>query len=281
MNIETQPSTTQNVSAYLIPLASSGRYVMTDSSARMLVVDRRLIEDKDPPVIFLAAPDLHRIVDSEEVKISGYSKDITSGVAAVTVAGQPVEVDFGGHFSKTVPLTVGVNSIPVTAQDWAGVSNTVNVWMLRLITDRTQTDVDRVTALLGKNWNDFTQEEKDYWNGVVKGAYNTSDMNRVGTAVAHISDYLISAGYNPDTSPKIDWEESDAPTIIQAETYLGNVSKLKTLLPVTNLNVPLDMQNLTFKDANNIESILVSIDRAIPLMECSLLYSGESFSGEF
>lgn len=271
--------------------------------------------DTVPPVLTVTAPDLHRVVDRAEVTVEGYVSDGTSGVASVTAGGTAVAVDSGGRFSAVVPLAVGVNHIPVTATDNARLATTNTIWMLRLITDRTQADVDAVKAL-PLRWEDFTDAQKAFWAGVVRGAYNDNDMNRVGTAVEYIAQLMRDAGYDPNVKPitinhvvsifetnadgqvvlddegygivkevkqwsDTTWIEDDIPTAQQAQVYLQNVEEIKAPLPITGPDVPPDMDEFNFREANDIETLLVQADRLFPLMERSAIYSGEAFAGEF
>lgn len=263
---------------------SDGPHLVTvsisDYDGNETTVSAAYTVDTVPPVLTVVAPDLHRVVDWTGVEVSGYARDVTSGVASVTVNGEPVETDSNGQFSAVVPLEVGVNNIQITAIDQAGLSATQTVWMLRMITNRTQADVDAVTALLQKPWAEFTAAEKAFWLGVVRGAYNDDDMNRVGTAVEYIAGLMEQAGYAPQVDPKTDWTETDAPTPEQRQTYVDNVAALKALLPVSGPEVPADMEKFTFGDANDLETVLVATDRMFPLFERSAIYSGEVFSGE-
>lgn len=86
-----------------------------------------------------------------------------------------------------------------------------------------------------------------------KGAYNYSDLNRVERAVAEISDL---AGLNLVT--KTNWGAWDIPTESDMSRYIGNIAKIRSRL-ISSSSVPLaptTMNNLTYVEANNIESIL-------------------------
>lgn len=62
---------------------------------------------------------------------------------------------------------------------------------LNLIYDRTQADVARIKNLNAKGWANMTADEKAYYlSGVVKGAYNAADINRVSTAQATLKEYF-------------------------------------------------------------------------------------------
>lgn len=280
---------TQSGDGYSITFAgnglSDGPHVVSvrisDCDGNETTVSAAYTVDTVPPVLTVTAPDLHRVVDWTQVEVAGYARDTTAGVASVTVSGNVVAVDSYGRFSTIVPLQVGGNGIQVKATDYAGLSTTKTVWMLRMITDRTQADVDKVTALSVKPWADFTAEEKAFWLGVVRGAYNATDMNRVGTAVEYIAGVMVEYGYAPVVNAKKDWTQTDIPTQSQTETYLDNVSAIQALVPIAEPAVPPDMEDFTFGEANDIETILVQADQLFPLMERSVIYAGEGFAGEF
>lgn len=59
-----------------------------------------------------------------------------------------------------------------------------------LITDRTQADVERVKALAAKGFAAMTAAERAEWLTGMKGAYNASDLNRVGTALNYLAGRL-------------------------------------------------------------------------------------------
>ena len=86
-----------------------------------------------------------------------------------------------------------------------------------------------------------------------KGAYNYSDLNRVERAVMEISDLG-----NLGLVTKTDWNMWDIPTESDMSRYLGNIATIRSRyanagdVPL----VPISMSQLTYSDANNIESIL-------------------------
>ena len=61
-----------------------------------------------------------------------------------------------------------------------------------LVTDRTQADVERVKALAAKGFAAMTSDEQAEWLAGMKGAYNASDLNRVGTALNYLAGRLAS-----------------------------------------------------------------------------------------
>jgi hypothetical protein len=131
-----------------------------------------------------------------------------------------------------------------------------------LITDRSALDITRREELKQKFINRAaTAAEITEWFAGVKGAYNASDLNRVGNAVNYINDVLIGYGYSLPLSVKTDWVAGTIPTEAQMTTYLANIATLRDTiyLPVTVVNSPTSMNNLTYTDANNIETILAAL----------------------
>lgn len=151
-----------------------------------------------------------------------------------------------------------------------------------LITNRGKEDVDRVKELVSKGYDAMSDAEKSEWGGEMKGAYNASDLNRVGLAVDYLTSRLRSCGISAETAPKTDWTTDDAPTISQMRKYLADVEALRSAIAVlqTTPLVPPDMEGLTYTEANDIEQILKDIDRLITNMTFAWFYSGDIYSGE-
>ena len=142
-----------------------------------------------------------------------------------------------------------------------------------LILNRTQSDVYRVQSLTQKMIaGTATEAEKAEWlGGEMKGAYNASDLNRVGSAVEYLTDTLYSMGYNVPTVHKTDWAETDIPTQSQMTTYLQNIQNLRDCLPYVAPDAPTDMTGLTYQEANNIEEILYTLERVLLAMQENFL----------
>lgn len=237
--------------------------------------------DTIPPSLELVALGRHRVVDWETFPIRGVAVDHGSGVASVTVDGAEMELDADGNFAVSTPLQIGENTIEIKAVDRAGHETVLTFWVIRLITDRTQADLDRLRDFLqSKTWDQCTQEEKDYFLGVVKGAYNASDLNRVGVATGYVADWLTQAGYIAEVTPKTDWTEADAPTVTPMETYLHDVEQVRRAFPISLPPTPETMRHLGYQSANDIETILVATDAIRPLLEVSPWYFGEIMAGE-
>lgn len=139
-----------------------------------------------------------------------------------------------------------------------------------LIFDRTQSDVDRA-AYLSRLWVNGTftgtTTELSEWVSDLKGAYNASDLNRVGSAVEYLTDTLYSMGYNVPTVPKDNWTETDIPMQSQMDIYINNIQLLRDILPYVAPDAPDAPENLTYEQANNIEEILYILESVLLAMQ--------------
>ena len=157
---------------------------------------------------------------------------------------------------------------------------------LGLITWRTEADVQRagyLNALWGPEGFTGTEAERQEWlSGGMIGAYNATDLNRVGAAVQYIANRLTECGYTVHVTSKTDWEIADLPQTGQMEIYLGNIAALRgvlALLPTTP-PVPGDMEGLTYSEANDIEQILTDLNMLLGNMEEAFIYCGEVYCGD-
>lgn len=154
---------------------------------------------------------------------------------------------------------------------------------LHLITDRTQSDVDYAVNLnLKMEQGTATEDEQSEWFNGLKGAYNESDLNRVGAAVQYLKDKSDGQGYLSLLYPKTDWIEGEAPYDTDLETYLENIRVLRSLVvfPDGTPAVPDDMEDFTIGEANDIEKILEMLDLLLTNASKSWIYSGEIYAGE-
>lgn len=186
-------------------------------------------------------------------------------------------VDRAADDTYAVALTA-VNALGTSAS----YTLTLYYGMLNLITDRTQADVDRVRQLAQKGLGNMTADEKTEWLNGLKGAYNASDLNRVGAAVAYVAGRLKGYGYAVSVSPRQDWQAADIPTPESMTAYLADVATLRAALTVAagTPEVPEDMERLTWQEANDIEQILVDVDELLTRMAAAWFYSGDLYAGE-
>ena len=152
-----------------------------------------------------------------------------------------------------------------------------------LITDRTTADVARVITLTSKlAQGTATAAERAEWLTNLKGAYNASDLNRVGTYVQLLTDKMHEIGLFPDTVGRNNWTESDYNDAAALDYYLVDINKIRTAINAmpSTPPVPDTMQELNYIRANNIEQILLDMNRMTDNLIDGLYYSGEVYAGE-
>lgn len=141
-----------------------------------------------------------------------------------------------------------------------------------LVFDRSSSDVSKVKEIAAKlDSGTATPDEVQEWLSGMKGAYNYTDLNRVGAAVEYLTTLLYSLGYNVPTLPVTDWQESDIPFSAQMEQYLANIAALRDRLPYVAPDAPADMTGLTYQEANDIEEILYTLEDVLEAMQAAFL----------
>lgn len=153
-----------------------------------------------------------------------------------------------------------------------------------LITDRTIADFMRWQELRNKGLDNMTEEERAEWETDLKGAYNASDLNRVGEVLNLLKDRLTAAGYlrGLEFEAKTKWTSVDIPTTEQFTYYLKAVEIIRNALAVykTTPQAPNSLNSLDIEGANNIEKILIDVNDLINKMLSIRNYCGEIYSGE-
>ena len=169
-----------------------------------------------------------------------------------------------------------------------------------LIYDRSQADVADVIAMKKKilegGLSSLTTTEKSAYMAGMKGAYNYTDMNRVGEATKYVADRMTAlpaiikayqeakgvadadmfdVPYDPSdiaVTGKSTWTMSDIPTSNDLTTYLSDIRLLKSkvTLPPTVPSLPVNMAYLTVSGANAIEQTLAAIDTAVTDLDSEL-----------
>lgn len=149
-----------------------------------------------------------------------------------------------------------------------------------LVTDRTQADVNRVSTLTAK-WLDgtITNEEKAEWLAGMKGAYNFTDLNRVGRAVEFVGNLLFQGGHHIHVTAKQDWTVADIPTQAQMNAFLTDLTLLKSSVRGITIPVPQNMDNLNFQTANQIEQLIIAVYDAINYEGANWTRCGITMSG--
>lgn len=243
--------------------------------------------DTTPPQLMANLSFAEVVTDAYTVVLSGHTEDVIANPVTVKVSyngeQSALTLDELGNFNHEISLSVGENSITVTATDAAGLSSEQEFYLIRLITDRTQNDVDRVNELTQKIMlGTASTQERDEWLSGMRGAYNATDLNRVNTAMEYLNDWITDAGYATGyVDQGIEWTMSDIQVQMQMAAYLNNVIIIGSVFPLENPPIlPESIVYLTYIGANAIEKILVLADKIHPLLEKTPFYSGEVFCGE-
>ena len=152
---------------------------------------------------------------------------------------------------------------------------------LKLITDRTASDVSRAESFRGKLWSKLSTEQKAEYLLGLKGAYSYVDFNRVENAVQYISDLLRTYSYPNTVNVKTDWTAEDVQNVNEIQRYIDNIAELKNKY-YSNVEGELPTVGtwLTVEGANYIEKILANIDRLVGLMTTSFVYSNVANLGQ-
>lgn len=156
---------------------------------------------------------------------------------------------------------------------------TLRYAVLFFIIDRTQADVD-----LARELNKMVKSGMDVpdWAGNLKGAYNASDMNRVGTGVWYYKNWSANYGYYLNVTARRNWTDADKPTQTDMETYLNDIKEVreKLLFPEYTPHPPESIRFLNWNGANDIERILTDAGYIFPQAKISYFASGEIAAGE-
>jgi len=108
--------------------------------------------------------------------------------------------------------------------------------------------------------------------------YTFEDVNRVGNDIQYLADLLNSYGYAVSVSPKTTWGVGEKQRVNAMTQYLADLAALKTSFYGT-ITLPSTMNNLTNEQANNIEKLLIEIERNINRMTAGFRHSGTTISG--
>lgn len=145
------------------------------------------------------------------------------------------------------------------------------------ITDRTQSDVDRVKEIAAKARTDtWTESEQAEWVAGMKGALSYTDFNRIESGVLELAN-ILGASVNVKT----DWSVSGYLTTSDASRWLANIESIRSKnsgsSKISQTSTPTSMDKLTFDTMNQIESILGDIET---LAKTYVTFSGEYMTGE-
>lgn len=145
-----------------------------------------------------------------------------------------------------------------------------------LITDRTAADVARVEELAAKGFAAMTADERAEWLAGMKGAYNASDLKRVGTALNYLAARLTpNCGTDTGWTAKTDWVATDVITAPQAAEYRQQIRDVRNALtyPPGTPAAP-EIDRLNYTGANDIERILALCEMLIDNAIKAFWYTG-------
>lgn len=279
---------------------AEGRHSVTltagDYNGNTAQETRSFVVDTAPPFLEARENRGRLIVDNASVTITGRASDKTSPPITVQIScnggeAETVSLYASGLFIKTAPLEVGLNEITVTATDAAGWKTTEIIPVIRLITDRTQADLDELNALVARPVDEWTERERtDFVHGRYKGAYDFSDINRVVLAQQYLAAAFAEAGYAVSLTAVAGWNDTMLYPPQQEAKYLADLAALRNVLsmPAGTPEVPVRLSasgkeatdGVNIERANNIEKILVLADTTLALADLSGWYAGEINSGE-
>jgi len=153
---------------------------------------------------------------------------------------------------------------------------------LELITDRTQADYEEWLKLSQIPWDKMTPEQKAKWSVPMKGAYNYTDLNRVGEAILALQSILAGYGYSVEVDVRTDYTLGEWPTKSEMDAYVQSIANMRAVLAVlpTTPDAPESMDDGTIIVWNNIEIILRDVEMLITNMAAAFRHSGTFCSGQ-
>lgn len=181
---------------------------------------------------------------------------------------------------------------------------------MKLVFDRTYADVERLKSLANKitlnGWDALSPDEQTEWfggkpvpltdadgeqfvdangepllcrEGVQKGAYNYTDINRVGDAMLALADLLTDAGYSTHVHPR-KFKETDFISPADEQYYLRQAAIIHGSFPLYGTTPKVPPMVRDYRQANDVEKILYDIDELLKKTQSQVVYAGEVFLGE-
>lgn len=147
--------------------------------------------------------------------------------------------------------------------------------MARWITDRTQSDVDRVKKITVKaRTGTWTKAEQSEWLAGMKGALSYMDFNRIESGIQELGS-IVGAS----VSVRIDWTVDGYMKVSDATRWLSNINSIRAKCsgPSGIVDTPESMNKLDFLRMNQIEQILFDIET---LAKAYVTFSGEYMTGD-
>lgn len=148
-----------------------------------------------------------------------------------------------------------------------------------MIYNRTQTDVDAAKLLRAKVQSGQTLTTAEI-TAIERGSCTVNTLNRIEAKQAELAGILNSYAYMVRIETNTDWQYGDIFTYQDHARLLDNLNKLKQAYYTytSTPNAPAYMYG--FKEANDIEKILVDIESMIASMESKFRECGTFECGE-
>lgn len=170
----------------------------------------------------------------------------------------------------------------VTASGQTYKLQTTVFWGLHLILDRTRADVDEIKLLMARGWDNLTDEERQSWlNDAHKGAYNYTDLNRVGAAVNYVAALLTEWGYPYCPNMRTNWGTDELFYAEDLREYLAAVEGLRDRLATlaTTPDVPEKLNH--WQEANDLEQVIFDVHLLVQNMILGLPWANTIYCGAY
>lgn len=170
----------------------------------------------------------------------------------------------------------------VTAEGRTYTLETTVYYGLNLILDRTRADVEEIRLLVARGWDKLTVEEQAAWlNGSYKGAYNYTDLNRVGAAVNYVAELLCEWGYPYRPNVRTNWRADELFYAEDLREYLAAVEGLRDRLTAlaTTPEVPGKLNH--WQEANDLEQIIFDVHLLVQNMILGLPWADTIYCGAY
>ena len=141
------------------------------------------------------------------------------------------------------------------------------------------------TKILENGWASLSTAEKNQWNAGMRGAWNYTDLNRIGQAIDYVVTYATNIGWSnvPSVTTKTDWSVTDIPTSAQLSTYIITpLTAIRNMIEVPSgtPSVPGHFGYMSVGKANNVEKIILAVYNQLVLAQESNVYADEGLAGE-
>lgn len=151
---------------------------------------------------------------------------------------------------------------------------------MEFIYDRNLLDVQEAKEMrekiLSNGYDSLTDDEQEAWLTGMKGSLKHTDLNRIESNCAELSDR-----FSLDLTTNVDWSMTDKPTLSDFTRIQENVSAIRSTgyAYSTTPQVP-SLPINRYDKINDIEQILRDVDYLYTINEAEVFYSGEIYDEE-